>query len=44
MYNAKTEKDQLISISELSEMLKGFNDISVKRICLVGYFNLYFDP
>ena len=44
MYNANTEKDQLISINELSEMLKAFNNISVKRVCLVGYFNLYFDP
>ena len=41
MYNANTEKDQLNSINELSKMLKGFNDIIAKRICLAGYFNLY---
>ena len=42
MYNANTEKDQLNSINELGEMLKDFNDIIAKRICLARYFNLYF--
>ena len=41
MYNANTEKDQLKSINELSEMLKGFYDIIAKRICLAGFFHVY---
>ena len=44
MYNTYMEKNQLNSINELSEMLKGFNDIIAKRICLAGYFNLYCVP
>ena len=35
------EKDQLNSINELSEMLKDFNDIIAKRVCLDEYCYLY---
>ena len=43
LYNANTEKDQLNTIDELSEMLKTVNNISAKQIILGGNFNLYFD-
>ena len=43
LYNANTEKDQLNTINELSEMLKSPNNVSAKQITLGGDFNLYFD-
>ena len=43
LYNANTEKDQLNTINELSEMLKSANNVSAKQIILGGDFNLHFD-
>ena len=43
LYNANTEKDQLNTINELSEMLKSANNITAKQIILGGDFNLYFN-
>ena len=43
LYNANTEKDQLNTINELSEILKSVNNISAKQITLGEDFNLYFD-
>ena len=40
--NANTEKDQLNTIIELSEMLKSANKINTKRIILGGDFNPLF--
>ena len=36
LYNVNTEKDQLTTTDELSEMLKNVNNISAKQIILGG--------
>ena len=42
LYNDNTEKDQLNTIHELTEISESVNNISAKQIILGGDFDLYF--
>ena len=44
LYNANTESEQLITLSELSKMLENITDLSDKKIVFCGDFNVIFEP
>ena len=43
LFNPNKEKDQVLILSELDNMLETYNNISKNMIVLGGYFNFFFN-